>query len=318
MSTQNTTTSPPLGFGTGGLDPRASLATGANLVRAALDAGISHIDTARLYAEGRAEAMVGAAIAGRRDEVFLVTKGGIEPARNRPSRRAMNKALSLGRRLPGLASSLPEPRYARPAFGRFDVAELRASLEISLRRLGTDHVDLYLLHEAGPEHLQSGEVLGALAEWQRAGLIGTYGLASTPSQTEAVLARWPNAFPVVQVASSLLEPNVHAFRRTGRQVIIHSWLGPVLGKVAQVLETRPNLRSSASHALGFNLAIDGALVDLLVSHALLTNPGGRVLFSTSRPERIARMAQRAGEPILDAGQLETLDKIIADVMVECV
>src|SRR5437764_10051845 len=79
-------------------------------LRLGLDLGMTHIDTAEMYGNGRAEELVGEAIAGRRDEVFLASKV-----------------------LPSNAS------YA---------GTLRAC-ERSLRRLNTDHLDLYMLHWSG-------------------------------------------------------------------------------------------------------------------------------------------------------------------------
>ncbi|MGH9034934.1 MAG: aldo/keto reductase, partial [Acidimicrobiia bacterium] len=76
-------------------------------LREGLDLGMTLIDTAEMYGSGRAEALVGEAIKGRRDEIFLVTK--------------------------------VLPSHAR----RQDTI---AACEASLRRLGTDCIDLYLLH----------------------------------------------------------------------------------------------------------------------------------------------------------------------------
>ena len=102
---------PALGQGTWNLerdDPRAAIAA----LRAGLDAGATHIDTAELYGEGRVEEIVAEAIAGRRDEVFLVSK------------------------------VLPENASRRGTV---------AACERSLRRLRTNRLDCYLLHWAG-EH----------------------------------------------------------------------------------------------------------------------------------------------------------------------
>jgi diketogulonate reductase-like aldo/keto reductase len=79
-------------------------------LRAGLDLGLTHIDTAEMYGNGRSEKLVGEAIAGRRDEVFLVSK-------------------------------------VLPSNASFE-GTLRAC-ERSLARLGTDHLDLYLLHWPG-------------------------------------------------------------------------------------------------------------------------------------------------------------------------
>jgi diketogulonate reductase-like aldo/keto reductase len=99
-----------VGFGTWYLEQAPRAAAIAALQRG-LDCGMSHIDTAELYGSGRAEELVGEAIAGRRDEVFLVSKV-----------------------LPQNASRQGTPQ----------------ACERSLRRLRTDRLDCYLLHWRGP------------------------------------------------------------------------------------------------------------------------------------------------------------------------
>src|SRR5690242_2204423 len=103
---------PVLGQGTWHLaeDPRRRTAEIAAL-RLGLDLGMTLIDTAEMYSEGAAEELVGKAIAGRRDEVFLVSK--------------------------------VLPHHATPL-------GMVAACEGSLQRLGTDRLDLYLLHWRGP------------------------------------------------------------------------------------------------------------------------------------------------------------------------
>lgn len=84
-------------------------------LRRGLDLGLNHIDTAEMYGDGRSEAIIGEAIAGRRDEVFLVSKV-----------------------LPHNASK----------------AGVRAACERSLKHLRTDRLDSYLLHWRGPHPLE--------------------------------------------------------------------------------------------------------------------------------------------------------------------
>jgi diketogulonate reductase-like aldo/keto reductase len=105
---------PAIGFGTWYLE-EADPAQALRAVRAALDLGLTHIDTAELYGSGRVETLVGEAIEARRDEVFLVSK--IIPSH--ASRRATI-----------------------------------ATCEKSLQRLRTDHLDCYLLHWPGPHPLE--------------------------------------------------------------------------------------------------------------------------------------------------------------------
>jgi diketogulonate reductase-like aldo/keto reductase len=116
---------PALGQGTWHMgDDRTRRAEEIAALRLGLDLGLTLIDTAELYGEGRAERLVAEAIAGRRDEVFLVSKV-----------------------LPGHASR------------RGTVA----ACEASLKRLATDRIDLYLLHWRGAVPLaETMEALAAL------------------------------------------------------------------------------------------------------------------------------------------------------------
>ncbi|MET4062318.1 diketogulonate reductase-like aldo/keto reductase [Frigoribacterium sp. PvP120] len=131
-------TAPALGQGTWylGDDPRRRAAE-LEALRTGLDLGLTLVDTAEMYGDGAAEALVGEAIAGRRDEVFLVSKV-----------------------LPGNASRR----------GTVDACHA------SLRRLGTDRLDLYLLHWRGGHPLSDTvEAMEALVE---EGAIGAWGVSN--------------------------------------------------------------------------------------------------------------------------------------------
>ncbi|HHU37778.1 MAG TPA: aldo/keto reductase [Propionibacterium sp.] len=118
---------------------------GLDMLRAALDAGVTHLDTATLYGGGRNEELVGKALAGRRDDVVLASKGGMAP---------VNGAKTIDGR--------PET--------------LRAQVDASLQRLGVDHIDLYYLHR-WDKKVPVAESVGALAEAVDAGKIGAIGLS---------------------------------------------------------------------------------------------------------------------------------------------
>ncbi len=129
---------PVLGQGTWRMgEGRHDRAKEAAALRLGLDLGMTLIDTAEMYGDGGAEDVVGEAIAGRRDEVFLVSKAYPQNA---------------GRR------SLPE------ACAR------------SLRRLGTDRIDLYLLHWRGGIPL--AETVAAFAALRDAGKIRAWGVSN--------------------------------------------------------------------------------------------------------------------------------------------
>jgi diketogulonate reductase-like aldo/keto reductase len=129
---------PALGLGTWHMgESRASAAQEAASLRAGLDLGMTVIDTAEMYADGGAETVVGEAIRGRRDEVFLVSKV-----------------------LPHNASR----------------AGTIAACEASLERLGTDHIDLYLLHWRGRYPL--ADTVEAFERLKAEGKIGAWGVSN--------------------------------------------------------------------------------------------------------------------------------------------
>ena len=131
----------------GNVDEAEALTT----ITRALDRGCNHLDTAEMYGPFTNEELVGRAIAGRRDEVVLATKFGVrmEPVR-------------------GTLDGSPE--------------NVRRSIEGSLRRLGTDYVDLYYLHRVDPR-TPIEETVGAMAELVRDGLVRHLGLSEASAAT---------------------------------------------------------------------------------------------------------------------------------------
>lgn len=129
---------PALGLGTWHMgEGEASPEEEAASLRAGLDLGMTVIDTAEMYADGSAEEVVGEAIKGRRDEVFLVSKV-----------------------LPYNASR----------------AGTIAACEASLKRLGTDHIELYLLHWRGRHPFS--ETVEAFETLKAQGKIGAWGVSN--------------------------------------------------------------------------------------------------------------------------------------------
>jgi aryl-alcohol dehydrogenase-like predicted oxidoreductase len=126
-------------------------------INAAIDGGINFIDTADVYSDGESEEIVGRALKGRRDEVILATKvhGQMGPGRNDQ--------------------------------GNSRVWIMRG-VEDSLRRLGTDHIDLYQIHRPEPA-TDVEETLGALTDLQRQGKIRYFGSSTFPGW-QMVEAQW--------------------------------------------------------------------------------------------------------------------------------
>jgi aryl-alcohol dehydrogenase-like predicted oxidoreductase len=148
----------------GGTDEAESIAA----IRAAIDSGVTLVDTAPAYGMGRSEEIVGKALAGRRDEVVLATKCGLV-WHTRMGNHFFDQ------------DGKPVHRYLGPE-------SVAHELDQSLRRLGTDHIDLYITHWQDPT-TPIAETMGALEDLKRAGKIRAIGASNaTPADIEAYLA----------------------------------------------------------------------------------------------------------------------------------
>src|SRR5579862_80344 len=127
------------------------------IIDAALDAGINFIDTADVYSRGESEEIVGRALKGKRDDVVLATKA---------------------------HGQMSEERNHGGNSRRWLVQEC----ENSLRRLGTDHIDLYQIHRPDPA-TDIDETLAALTDLVRAGKVRYLGSSTFPAE-QIVEAQW--------------------------------------------------------------------------------------------------------------------------------
>ncbi|TLY51688.1 MAG: aldo/keto reductase [Gammaproteobacteria bacterium] len=122
-------------------------------IHRALDLGVTHLDTAEIYGPYHNEELVGRAIKGRRTEVVLATKFGL---------------VSHAGGGPGVMDSSP--------------ANIRAAVEGSLKRLGTDHIDLYYQHRVDPK-TPIEDTVGVLAKLVAEGKVRYIGLSEAGAAT---------------------------------------------------------------------------------------------------------------------------------------
>ncbi|MQA73935.1 MAG: aldo/keto reductase [Solirubrobacterales bacterium] len=140
-----------MSIGYGAADEGESMAT----IRGAPELGVTFLDTAELYGPNTNEELIGRAIAGRRDEYVIATKFGVVTDAGDPA-------------LTPRPDGSPE--------------NVRRSIEGSLRRLGTDHVDLYYQHRIDPD-TPIEETVGALAELVAEGKVRHIGLSEAAPET---------------------------------------------------------------------------------------------------------------------------------------
>ncbi len=179
----------------GAADWDESIAT----IHRALDLGVTFIDTADIYGAGHNEVLVGRAIAGRRDEVTLATKFGVD------------------------RSGGDDKRLVRGEAGY-----VKRACDASLLRLGVDHIDLYYLHRP-PQTAEIEETVGAMAELVQQGKVRHLGLSEVDS---ALLRRAYAVHPITAVQSEYslwtrdLETTVlDALRELGVGLVPYSPLG---------------------------------------------------------------------------------------------
>jgi aryl-alcohol dehydrogenase-like predicted oxidoreductase len=179
-----------------GRDEQESIAT----LHHALERGITMLDTADMYGPYTNEELVGRAIRGRRDAVFLATKFGIMRDPKDPSVRGFNG----------------HPDY------------VRSSIEGSLRRLGVDTIDLYYQHRVD-QSVPIEDTIGAMAELVRAGTVRFLGMSEA---SPATLERAHRVHPITALQSEYSlwsrEPEYGALamcRRLGIGFVPYSPLG---------------------------------------------------------------------------------------------
>jgi aryl-alcohol dehydrogenase-like predicted oxidoreductase len=273
-------------------------------IHRAIDLGVTLFDTAEMYGPYLNEELLGKAVAGRRDQVVIATKFGTIRHRTDGNR--------------GLDGS-PE--------------NVRLSVEGSLSRLGTDHIDLYYQHRMDPD-VPVEDTVGALAELIEKGLIGHYGLSEA---APATIRRAHAVHPVtaLQTEYSLWsrDPEVELLplvRELGIGFVPYSPLGRgfLAGTIRSVDQLdEDDFRRDNPRFAGANLAANIRIVEQVdaVAAELEATPAqvalawllaqGDDVAPIPGTKRVSRLEENVGADALEltAGHLATLSAIEAPV-----
>ena len=199
-----------LGMGCNKLGSAAAGLSGAavrDLIRAAVDDGVTFFDTADVYGNGTSEQLLGAALRGQRHNVRIATKGGYQfVERSWAQQKARTFAAPTVRRLRArrggdAAATAPAAAYTSQ---NFDPAVLDSALTASLRRLGTDYVDVYQLH--GPRRDHITDFAGFVERTRRDGRVRSFGVGLNSIEHAWEWIAVPGV-DVIQLPVGLLDPD---------------------------------------------------------------------------------------------------------------
>ncbi len=283
------------------------------MVETAMDAGVNFFDTADVYADGQSEEILGRALRTRRDEVVLVSK---------------------------FHNPMPEGPLDRNRRGN-SRAWIMRSVEASLRRLGTDHLDVYLAHRPDPA-TDVDETLGALSDLVSQGKVRAIGTSSFPAE-QIVEAQWVaerrhrERFTVEQLSYSILARHAEAAtlptaQRHGMGVMVWSplnggWLtGKYRGAQAPAAGSRASTnpdhfdfadaevrerKSAAVEALAEIAGDEGCSLLHLAIRFVLAHPG--VTSAIMGPRTHAQLVDQltAADTPLSTEALDRIDAIVA-------
>lgn len=286
---------------------------GLRALEAAFDRGVTWFDLAPAYGLGRAEEIAATFLRGKRDRVQVATKVGLVAPEK--AGRLKDVLLPIARQAVG---ALPQLRSVLRRAGLQGNQKLcltpqllRASLDESLRRLGTDHVDLYALHNAEPPELAREDLRRTLEDILSAGKARAIAVASTEGAARFSLSDENGPVSVIQIpipppgeATAILSEA----RLRGAGTIVHSVFG-IEGRDDPAWMGSDAHQRRVTEAAGVSDRRT-ALARLRLARAFALVPDGIVLASMfsehSRQENLALAEGR-----LPAGAAELLDRVAA-------
>ncbi|HTO29943.1 MAG TPA: aldo/keto reductase [Pararhizobium sp.] len=294
-------TSSVIGFGCASLGSRISKQQGLAALNAAFDKGVTWYDVAPAYGAGEAEPIIGEFLRGRRDKVLICSKVGVvPPARNdllklvyMLARPALTVASGLRRKFRKMSATRNQTLPLTPDF-------IRGSIERSLKRLGTDHLDVFALHKPSIEDMRRDDVQRTLEDILKSGKARYISVAGAVDAARAAIQH-PEIYRLVQLADNpTSSPLPQLTTQAGRPLafITHSVLGVdgAMDRLLQSLSEHPEDLKKI-RAAGYGGSEKEAVAALLVDRALASNRQGVVLASMFSQKHQASNIARAARPV---------------------
>lgn len=309
----------PLGFGLSSIAGSGNFAHQERLIKTAIDCGITHFDVAPYYGSGDAERILGDILSTCSDQVTITTKYGLVPIGGGVGRSMLRALLRpVFRRMSSLkkiASSVVSKTH-QPKPVAFEKGALTASMNESIKKLRRP-VDIFLLHDAEIDFAQNPDLIEELLTVKSGGQTRFTGI-SGDSEIVLKMVSWrPDVYEVAQTENSLqsLAP-VQELQALSAGVITHRAIQGGLKQLAALIDTRPMFKQIWLRETGIDPSNKEELANMLIELALAENRGGTVLFSTTNPERIKKVASVLSSPRLGEADYRNIRSIFNDVCIQ--
>lgn len=291
-----------MGFGCAYLTPENT-----GLLDAAYDAGIRHFDVARSYGGGLTEIMLGRFLKRHRGEITITSKYGIRPPFSHPlhaAARVMLKPLvKLVRRTPVTHSRLGAAVLSNQK-AAFRGTEAAASLDLSLRNLNVDRLDLFLMHEAEPVDLSDPSLLAALRDAVRAGKVGAFGVGGKAIHLDRLRAERAEYCGVLQHDWNPLQGEQNY---ADAMQILYRVYGEPARQLRVIFSTDADLQRQWSEAIGLDLAKPGQIEQLFLCAAVALRPDALVLFSSTQTRHVEGNVRAVSDGELQPAALKLVE-----------
>ncbi len=290
-----------LGFGCVSLTMHDDRSKAIRILETAFDSGITHFDVARLYGYGQAEGILGEFLKSKRDKVTVATKFGLEASGAvAKSRRLVSIARWVAHRSKFIARLARRATAQNTTRGKFNPVDAKASLETSLRELGTDHVDLFLLHECTLADASQEDLIAFLTDQVQRGTIRGFGPAADFEKLQGDASSFPASHTVMQFNSNSLQPNIELLKNSSARDRITFGAVNCAKRLADFARNSPHIAAPFQTRINADLLNPDVLAGLLLKDALDRNPGGIVLFASTQAGRVKANIQAATHPQISA------------------
>jgi D-threo-aldose 1-dehydrogenase len=306
-----------LGFGLSSIAGSGNFKHQQNLIRTAIDCGVTHFDVAPYYGSGDAEVILGKILKTCPDPVTVTTKFGLTPFSTgkggsmlrtvlRPVFRRINILKSLASSILSKAHD-PQPTMA------FNSTAMFQSVERSIENIQRP-ISFFLLHDASVKVANDSEVIDALNKICGEKKVGFTGISGNLEVLKEVVSSFPKTYAVAQLENSILNPvPVKDLYDSGAKVFTHRAIQGGLSYLTSLINQRPGFSRILQRELDVDVNQKERLPLLLIELALNENPKGTVLFSSTRPDRVKQISGVLSSPMLGAAGCVKLKSLLSDV-----